>query len=160
MSAPTLEGQIRGLIVGGGFVEAERLLRAARSEAANASDPEALEEALNLLVDVYALQEPPNIASADVVCLEREELTKTAYSKLQTAMVRYWAVGAADAIAEIERMIADRKQIIVGDETLLLETARDRGLSLAHTSRIAAVLAPVCHDPEFARRLNALRTDQ
>ena len=203
MNNPSLDKQIRDLILADGFVEAERLLQKARSQAANASDPEALKQALDLLVDVYALQQPPNSLKADVVCIEREELTKTAYSRLQTAMWRYWAAhdyrgaiakaqeaitqgkkegddstiysalsvlglgsiqlgdysGAADAILEIERMIADRRDIIVGDETVLLEAARAHGLSLPQISRIAAKLAPLCHDPEFARRLDVLRTE-
>src|SRR5919197_6003983 len=108
MNDAALEKQVREFMRGGRFAEAEELLLKARGDAADASNPERLKLVLDLLVDVYSLREPRDIPRADAACLAREELAQTAYSKLQTAMVRYWAghdyqgaiVKAREAISE------------------------------------------------------------
>jgi hypothetical protein len=200
MKEPALEKVVRELILTQRFAEAEAMLLKDRAEAASTSDRPRSQLVLNLLVDLYSLQEPRDTARADAASLAREELAQTAYSKLQTAMVRYWAAhdyrgaiakaheaitqgreeqddstvytalsllglgliqvgdysNAAGVIDQIERMVADERQIIIGDETSFLENARSHGLNLAAIARIASILAPLCRDPQFTRRLGAL----
>lgn len=91
MNTMILEKEVRNLIARGKLQEAEQRVLAARDEASRRSDAETVPVLLDLLVEVYSLQEPRDIAKADAVCLEREVLVPTAYSKLQTAMMRYWA---------------------------------------------------------------------
>jgi len=135
--------------------------------------------------------------------LELEQLTRTAYSKLRTAMMFYWCMHdparsiakaqealsaateehdsktlyqslglsglalldlartkeAVQILFEIEKVVAARQPIVVGDETLFLERlsehAKDSGTTTA-IQRIAKTLWPVCRDPQFAQRRKAL----
>jgi len=59
-------------------------------------------------------------------------------------------------LREIGEMVRQRKRIVVGDETLLLERANTRGLERATIKTLASILAPVCSDAAFAERLQAL----
>ena len=66
---------------------------------------------------------------------------------------------AIRVLYEIEKMIAARLQIVVGDETLFLERlhAEMKEAKIPSTIQgIAKTLAPVCRDPEFAIRLKRL----
>ncbi len=63
---------------------------------------------------------------------------------------------AGAVLNDMERMIATRKPIVVGDETPFLEKAFDRNLEKTTVRRIAGVLAPRCRDPKFGQRLAAL----
>jgi hypothetical protein len=91
---------------------------------------------------------------------KRERDTRTVYSSLSTLGLALIRNGqdqeAADALREIEQSIADKHSLVVGDETAFLELAFDHGLEIDRIKRIASVLAPVCRDPQFARRLSIL----
>lgn len=63
---------------------------------------------------------------------------------------------AVRVLKHIEQMIVAKKAFVVGDETLFLENARTRGLEVPTIKRLAAILAPLCRDAEFADRLRAL----
>ena len=60
---------------------------------------------------------------------------------------------------EIQRMVAGRVRIVVGDETLFLERlrAQTKDVKTITTIRgIAKTLSPVCRDPQFSARLQRL----
>jgi len=60
---------------------------------------------------------------------------------------------------EIHKMVAERRRIVVGDETLFLERLRAQTTDLktiATIQEIARTLSPVCRDPEFSARLRKL----
>ena len=66
---------------------------------------------------------------------------------------------AIRVLYEIEKMIAARLRIVVGDETLFLERLQAETEEAQITSTIqgiAKTLAPVCREPEFAIRLKRL----
>lgn len=66
---------------------------------------------------------------------------------------------AIRVLYEIEKMIAARLRIVVGDETLFLERlhAETKDEQVKSTIQgIAKTLAPVCRDPEFTTRLKRL----
>ena len=60
---------------------------------------------------------------------------------------------------EIHKMVAERRRIVVGDETLFLERLRAQTKdvkTIATIQEIAKTLSPVCRDPEFTARLKKL----
>jgi hypothetical protein len=60
---------------------------------------------------------------------------------------------------EIHKMVAERRRIVVGDETLFLERLRAQTTdvkTIATIQEIARTLSPVCRDPEFSARLRKL----
>jgi hypothetical protein len=60
---------------------------------------------------------------------------------------------------EIHKMVAERRRIVVGDETLFLERLRAQTKdvkTIATIQKIAKTLSPVCRDPEFTARLKKL----
>jgi hypothetical protein len=60
---------------------------------------------------------------------------------------------------EIHKMVAERRRIVVGDETLFLERLRVQTKDVRTIStiqKIATTLSPVCRDPEFTARLKKL----
>lgn len=61
---------------------------------------------------------------------------------------------------EVEGMIARKPAVVVGDETTFLEKLLARGLEKERVMRLAAILAPVCRDPEFKKRLGKLTSRQ
>ena len=66
---------------------------------------------------------------------------------------------AVRVLGEVEKMVAERRRIVVGDETLVLERlfAQAKETTTRTTIQdIAKILWPVCRDPEFATRLRAL----
>jgi hypothetical protein len=63
---------------------------------------------------------------------------------------------AADALREIERMVLEKRRFAPGDETNFLECAFRRNVEVDTVKRIAAILAPLCREASFERRLNAL----
>jgi len=63
---------------------------------------------------------------------------------------------ARNALTEIERMVVERKRIVVGDETCFLESATRKNIELGTVKRIAAMLVPWCRDSEFRKRLQNL----
>jgi hypothetical protein len=66
---------------------------------------------------------------------------------------------AVRVLGEIEKMVAARLRIVVGDETLFLERlfAKTKEANTRKTIQgIAKVLWPVCRDSEFTTRLKAL----
>jgi hypothetical protein len=182
------------------FKDAETNLLQARQEAKSNGDKEALEQILSLLVHVYCGMRPSEIEKAKECAHEREQLSPTAYNKLQTAMVLCWVADdysgaidklkgaisqgktennypaiysslgllgwcflklnrtheAVDVLKEIEQMILDGRRFAVGDETAFLEISHDQKVEVARVRRIAAMLAPLCRDLEFRRRLDGL----
>lgn len=67
---------------------------------------------------------------------------------------------AAEVLHQVERMIAAKGQMVIGDETTFLEGAYEKGLELATVKRIASVAAPLCNDQDFRNRLNALASSR
>jgi hypothetical protein len=65
---------------------------------------------------------------------------------------------ALATLDEIERMAAAKERFVVGDETWFLESLRARGLESDRVARLAKSLAPLCRDPAFKKRLEALAT--
>jgi hypothetical protein len=66
---------------------------------------------------------------------------------------------AVQVLNEIEKMIAARSRIVVGDETPFLERllAQTKDTTIRATiQRAAKTLWPVCREPEFTARLKAL----
>jgi hypothetical protein len=60
---------------------------------------------------------------------------------------------------EIHKMVAERRRIVVGDETLFLERLRDQTKdvnTIVTIRKVAETLSPVCRDPEFTARLQKL----
>jgi len=96
-----LKSEIRKLTSTGRSDDAEKLLLDARAQLHETRDSEQLISVLDLLVELYSIHEPRDLAKADRICLERERVLPNAYSKLQTAMLRYWA--ANDSPGTIEK---------------------------------------------------------
>jgi hypothetical protein len=67
---------------------------------------------------------------------------------------------ATTVLREIEQMILDKRPFVVGDETAFLESALERGIEVQSVKMNAAALAPICRDPEFARRLKSLAASE
>jgi len=66
---------------------------------------------------------------------------------------------AVRVLGEVEKMVAERRRIVVGDETLFLERlfAQAKETTTRITIQdVAKILWPVCRDPEFATRLRTL----
>ena len=86
--------------------------------------------------------------------------TKTAYSALSLLGLALLELDRTDeasvTLREIEDMVRQRRPIVAGDETLFLERANTRGLERQTIKSIAIILAPVCRDAAFAKRLQAL----
>ncbi len=60
---------------------------------------------------------------------------------------------------EIHKMVAERRRIVVGDETLFLERLRAQTTDVKTIStiqEIAKTLSPLCRDPHFRARLQKL----
>jgi len=93
---------------------------------------------------------------------EREGDSRTTYSALGHLGRAYLEIGkkneAAEVIRAMEQSLSNREAFVVGDETVFLEAARDKGLELEAVKRLASRLAPLCHDPTFKRRLENLAT--
>jgi len=107
MNNDELSPTVRSLIVSGRSREAEERLLKERSEAAHSPHKGRLRLVLDLLVQVYTIQEPRDPIRADQICIEREQLDSSAFSKVQTGMVRYWAVrDYRGAIEKTEAAIA------------------------------------------------------
>jgi len=187
----------------GQFDSAEAKLHQARLQASDQADRYTLEQVLSLLVELYCIMQPPDLAKAESYSLERERISGTGQAKLQTAMMLYWSmhnpsrtvtkvqeaitaarqerddktvyqsfglVGlalldlhqeeeAARILGEIEKMVAARLRIVVGDETLFLERlfrATQEAKTKTTIQNIARILFPVCREPEFTARLKAL----
>jgi hypothetical protein len=66
---------------------------------------------------------------------------------------------AVAIVGEIERMATAKERFVVGDETWFLEDLDARGLERERIARLARTLAPVCRDPAFKQRLEALAKD-
>jgi hypothetical protein len=81
----------------------------------------------------------------------------SALSLLGQALLRMnRTIEAGDVLNDIEEIVTARKPVVVGDETAFLEEAFARNVSRSLVRRIAGVLAPICQDQEFSRRLAAL----
>jgi hypothetical protein len=89
-----LDQHISNCLKEGHFAEAEQALRSARAQASEEGDKYALEHILSSFVELYCLMQPPRPKEAESYCLELEQLTRTAYSKLRTAMMFYWCMHA------------------------------------------------------------------
>ncbi|HET9695498.1 MAG TPA: hypothetical protein VFP40_01445, partial [Terriglobales bacterium] len=63
------------------------------------------------------------------------------------------AVGILD---RIEKMITERRRIVIGDETSFLERMYAAGESRETIRWLAGILAPYCHEQPFTDRLNKL----
>jgi hypothetical protein len=63
---------------------------------------------------------------------------------------------AATILSQIEGMVLAKKSVVIGDETLFLEIAREKDIDPVAVRRVASLLAPNCPDPEFAKRLQKL----
>lgn len=82
-----------------------------------------------------------------------------ALSQLGLALLDLNAVDeAAIVLRELEKMIIEKKSIVIGDETLFLERAQAQNVDRPTVRKIAELLAPECRDSEFSRRLNSLIT--
>lgn len=96
----------------------------------------------------------------EAIAKGKEEDTRTVYASLcllGRALLELDRLDeATDVLMEIEKMRLDAKPFVVGDETVFLESAFNRGLEVKSVKRIAAALAPLCRDPEFRRRLQTL----
>lgn len=90
----------------------------------------------------------------------REEDTRTVYSCLGVLGLALLRQGhhneTSEVLREIEQAIADKKPCVIGDETSFLEAARKAGFELDRVKKIAAILAPLCREPQFAQRLSVL----
>jgi len=93
-----------------------------------------------------------------------EKDSKTLYSALSLlglALLELDRIEEAGAtLNEIGNMARRKMRIVVGDETLFLERANERGLDRPTIKDIANILAPVCRDQSFAERLRALAVQE
>lgn len=201
MDLRALSDSIPDLVIEGKFEEAEAKLSEAYREASKQNDVKALgDHILPLFVELYSSQDPPNLTKAEAYALEREQLDRRGYTKLQTAMLLYHVAKdypravakledaisqgkaendestvysalsllgqallqldrkseAVQVLRQIEQMVLAKRAFVVGDETLFLENARTRGLEMRTVKRVASILAPLCRDPEFSKRLRVL----
>jgi tetratricopeptide (TPR) repeat protein len=200
-----LDNHVMALLRSGRFREAESELQRARLQATDQSDSYTLERVLAELAHLYCLMQPPDFEKAAMYSLERERVTASGQSKLQTAMMYYWSMHdperavqkvqqaaaharneedtatvyqclallglalldlgkskeAADVLLEMQSIIAARKRIVAGDETLLLErlSAKAGEDTQRVIKSIASTLWPICRDAAFAARLKALANE-
>ena len=89
------------------FEQAEEVLLEARTRAVVEGDIQTRALILSELVELYCIMDPPQLAKAEALSRERESLTGSAYSRLQTAMILHH--GAHDftrAVPKLEEAIA------------------------------------------------------
>jgi len=125
------------------FRRAEELLLGARTAAAAEGDAQTTQLVLSELVELYCISEPRRLAEAEVLSGERERLTASAYSKLQTAMIlHHGARDYARAVPKLEEAIA-RGKAEHDDGTIYtsLSLLGQACLELGHTEKALAVLA-------------------
>lgn len=89
---------------------------------------------------------------------EKDERTVyTALSLLGEASLELGRVEQAmQVLDELEQMVANKGQFVVGDETRFLESLHSRQLERERVARLAATLSTACRDNVFRERLRSL----
>lgn len=89
------------------FEHAEEVLLEANSRAVAEGDIQTRALILSELVELYCIMDMPQLAKAEALSRERESLTGSAYSRLQTAMIiHHGAHDFARAVPKLEEAIA------------------------------------------------------
>jgi hypothetical protein len=131
-----LDQRIAKLLVEKQFAEAEEDLRCARAQASEEGDNFALEHILSSFVELYCTMEPRETRKAESYCLELEQLSGTAYSKLRTAMTLYWCIhDPSKAVAKAQEAIA--AATAENDSKTLYQGLSVSGLALLDLGRTA-----------------------
>jgi hypothetical protein len=149
----SLEKQTHDLIVDGKAQEAEAALLRAKVDAIDQGDPEQLLLILDLLVRVSTVPEHRELEKADRVSLEREGLAPSAYSKLQTAMLRYWAAhDPPRAIEKAREAITEGRQ--EQDDSTVYSALSLLGLALIDIGEVSSASAII---PQIEQMLDEHR---
>lgn len=99
------------LVHRGEYVEALAMLHDARTEAESSGDTHSLGLVVDQFVWFYSLKQPPDFEKVEEYSRELEKLILTGYSKLQTAMRRYWSMrDPMKAFLKAEEAIAAAQQ--------------------------------------------------
>lgn len=134
METKNLLQLVANLITAKRFTEAENALLRARADATSAQDPQAQQAILLELVDLYRIMEPPDLVKAERLSNEMESLTASASSKLQTAMLLYWASHEpVRALAKLQEAIEKGSQ--EGDFGTVYSSLCLQGLALLDLNR-------------------------
>jgi len=85
---------------------------------------------------------------------------KAVYTSLSLLGQTYLELGqmqkAVAILAGLEEMVANRRPVVIGDETSFLERLRTQGLEVDRIAKLASVLSPICRDASFKERLEVL----
>jgi hypothetical protein len=105
-----LSDSISELIAAHNFYQAEQLILDAQTKADAQDDAETKHLVLSELIELYCIWDPPLWAKAAVLSAKREELVRSAYSKLQTAMILHNGIRDYQrAVKKLEEAIAAGK---------------------------------------------------
>jgi hypothetical protein len=108
------------------FQQAEAVLQRLRQRE---SVPSNVDLVLLELTQLYCLMEPPDFSKAETYSLERERVTRTAWSKYATAMMYYWSMVDVSRTLEKSSQAIEQAQKDRDDSTLYSALAL-KGLAL------------------------------
>jgi len=136
---------VSNLIEEKNFERAEDLLLEARSKATAQGDAQGLKLVLSELVELYCLIEPPRLDQAESFAHERELLSSDAYTKLQTAMMLYYAVHDYNRTVPKLREAIDLGRVQNDQRTVYssLSLLGQALLKLGHTQEALTVLSEI-----------------
>ena len=107
MDAKALLGFVSELIREKNFVRAEELLLEANRKGQTEGDAQTRSYVLSELIELYCILDPPQLAKAEALSVERERLNPSAYSVLQTAMIlHHGARDYARGVPKLEEAIS------------------------------------------------------
>lgn len=118
--------ETRALVAARRFQQAEAVLQRLRQRE---SVPSHLDLIMLELTNLYCLMEPPDFAKAEATSLERERVSRTAWSKYATAMMYYWSmVDVPRTLAKVSEAIDQAQKD--GDDSTLYSAFSLKGLAL------------------------------
>ncbi len=119
------------------FQQAEAVLQRLRQRE---SVPSHLDLILLELTNLYCLMEPPDFSKAEATSLERERVSRTAWSKYDTAMMYYWSmVDVPRTLAKVSQAIDQAQKD--GDDSTLYSAFSLKGLALLDIGRSSEALS-------------------
>src|SRR5262245_26895089 len=103
MDPRELAERVAKLITHKDFQEAEQLLLEEKKRAEAAADAQLMRNNLSELIELYCVMDPPSWVKATELSLKREQLARSSYSRLQTAMILHH--GEADYARAVPKLL-------------------------------------------------------
>jgi tetratricopeptide (TPR) repeat protein len=111
MESREIPDLVSELLARGDFRGAEELLQEARKKAIAEKDNQKLSQVLSELIEVYSISDPPVWSKAEALSRERESLSDSAYSRLQTAMILHHGFhDYSRVVAKLQEAIAQGRR--------------------------------------------------